>query len=240
MGSVTAGPGRLPIKAFAAITSILLTISCVASTVAATRGRADTKRILVLGDSLSDGLNLKRTQAYPALLINKLRGAGLNNFELTNASASGGTTEGGLRRLPPHLKHKIDIFILELGINDAFLGVPIEQISENLQAIIDQVKTRNPNVRLIIAGMQLPNYSADDYVAAFGRMYVEVATRNHAALVPYLLEGVGGEPALNLPDRIHPNAAGQMILAENVWRVLEPIAREVIGTSDLATPAATR
>jgi acyl-CoA thioesterase I len=223
----------------AAVTGLLL-ISCARSVFAAIGSAARMKRILVLGDSLSDGLNLKRSQAYPALLISKLRGAGLNNFELTNASASGGTTQGGLRRLPPHLKHKIDIFILELGINDAFLGVPIEQISENLQAIIDQVKTRNPNVRLIIAGMQLPNYSADDYVAAFGRMYVEVAARNHAALVPYLLEGVGGNPALNLPDRIHPNAAGQIVLAENVWHVLEPIAREVSGTSNLATPAATQ
>ena len=183
------------------------------------------KTILVLGDSLSDGFQLPRSDAYPALIANKLRAAGLN-FQVTNASASGGTTEGGLQRLPPHLKRKIDIFILELGINDAFRGVPVDQIRANLQAIIDQVKARNPSVRVVIAGMQLPNYAADDYVSAFGKMFGELATKNGAALVPYLLDGVAGDPLLNLPDGIHPNAAGQRILAENVWRVLEPVARE--------------
>ncbi len=184
------------------------------------------KRIFVFGDSLSDGLLLKRTQAYPALLIDKLREAGLN-FEVINASASGDTTDGGLRRLPPHLKRKIDIFILELGINDAFRGTTVDDIRNNLQAIIDQVKARNPQVRIVIAGMQLPNSSADDYVFAFGKMFGELAEKNNAVLVPYLLEGVAGDPSLNLPDGIHPNAAGHRILSENVWRVLQPIAREV-------------
>jgi len=183
------------------------------------------KKIFVLGDSLSEGFQLKPSEAYPLLLADKLRGAGLN-FQVTNASAAGGTTEGGLERLPAHLKRKIDIFILELGINDAFRGVPVDQIRANLQAIIDQVKARNPSVRVVIAGMQLPNYGADDYVSAFGKMFGEVATQNGAALIPYLLEGVAGNPSLNLPDGIHPNAAGQKILAENVWRVLEPVARE--------------
>jgi acyl-CoA thioesterase-1 len=186
------------------------------------------KKILVLGDSLSEGFQLKQSEAYPALLVEKLRAASLD-FELTNASASGGTTEGGLLRLPPHLKRAIDIFILELGINDAFRGVPVEQIGQNLQSIIDQVKQRNRNVRIVIAGMQLPDHSADDYVSAFGRMYVHLAERNHAALVPYLLEGVAGNPLFNLPDRLHPNVAGHKILAENVWRTLEPVARQVAG-----------
>ena len=184
------------------------------------------KTIFVFGDSLSDGFLLKRTQAYPALLIDKLRDAGLK-FEVINASASGDTTDGGLRRLPPHLKRKIDIFILELGINDAFRGTAVHEIRNNLQAVIDKVKARNPNVRIVIAGMQLPNSSADDYVFAFGNMFSELAARNNAALVPYLLEGVAGDPSLNLPDGIHPNAAGHRVLTENVWRVLEPIAREV-------------
>jgi len=183
------------------------------------------KKIFVLGDSLSEGFQLKPSEAYPLLLADKLRGAGLN-FQVTNASAIGGTTEGGLERLPAHLKRKIDIFILELGINDAFRGVPVDQIRANLQAIIDQVKARNPSVRVVIAGMQLPNYGADDYVSAFGKMFGELATQNAAALIPYLLEGVAGNPSLNLPDGIHPNAVGQKILAENVWRVLEPVARE--------------
>jgi len=183
------------------------------------------KTILVLGDSLSDGFQLKRSDAYPALIADKLRAANLN-FQVINASATGGTTDGGLQRLPPHLKRKIDIFVLELGINDAFRGVPVDQIESNLQAIIDKVKARNPNVRVVIAGMQLPNYAADDYVFAFGKMFAELAAKNGADLVPYLLDGVTGNPSLNLPDGIHPNAAGQKILAENVWRVLEPIARD--------------
>jgi acyl-CoA thioesterase I len=183
------------------------------------------KTILVLGDSLSEGFGLKPSEAYPALLANRLRGAGMS-FEVTNASAVGGTTEGGLERLPAHLKRKIDIFILELGINDAFRGVPVDQIQKNLQEIIDKVKARNPDVRVVIAGMQLPNYAGDDYVSAFGKMFPELAAKNGAALVPYLLDGVAGDRLLTFPDGIHPNAAGQKILADNVWRVLESIARD--------------
>ena len=183
------------------------------------------KRILVLGDSLSGGFGLKPSEAYPALLANKLRAAGLN-FQVTIASQTGGTTDAGLERLPGHLKRKIDIFILELGINDAFRGVPVDQMQNNLQQIIDKVKARNPDVRVVIAGMQLPNYADDDYVSAFGKMFTELAAKNRATLVPYLLDGVAGDPSLNLPDGIHPNAAGQRILAENVWRILEPVARE--------------
>ena len=202
-----------------------LSILCVPAAWSATLTSSGMKTILVLGDSLSDGFQLKRSEAYPALIANKLRDAGLN-LQVTNASATGGTTEGGLERLPAHLKRKIDIFVLELGINDAFRGVPVGQIQNNLQQIIDRVKARNPDVRVVIAGMQLPNYGADDYVSAFGKMFGELAAKNGAALVPYLLDGVAGDPSLNLPDGIHPNASGQKILAENVWRVLEPIARE--------------
>jgi acyl-CoA thioesterase I len=187
---------------------------------------AQIKTILVFGDSLSDGFMLKRSEAYPALLAKKLHAAGLK-LQVINASAAGGTTEGGLERLPPHLKHRIDVFILELGINDAFRGLAVDQIQHNLQQIIDRVKARNPNVRVVIAGMQLPNYVGDDYVSAFGKMFPDLAAKNAASLVPYLIEGVAGDPSLNLPDGIHPNAAGQKILAENVWRVLEPIAREM-------------
>ena len=206
-----------------AITALSAILSMVAAQPAAA---AEKKAILVFGDSLSDGFMLQRSEAYPALLAKKLQAAGLN-FQVINASASGGTTQGGLERLPPHLNHRIDIFILELGINDAFRALPVEQIQNNLQQIIDKVKARNPNVRVVIAGMQLPNYATDDYVSAFSKMFAELATMNNAALVPYLLQGVAGDPSLNLPDGIHPNAAGQKILAENVWRVLEPIARQL-------------
>ena len=212
-------------KVFLAHLVAALSILCAHAAWSATPTRSAMKTILVLGDSLSDGFQLKRSEAYPALIANKLRDAGLN-LQMTNASATGGTTEGGLERLPAHLKRKIDIFVLELGINDAFRGVPVGQIQNNLQQIIDRVKARNPDVRVVIAGMQLPNYGADDYVSAFGKMFGELAAKNGAALVPYLLDGVAGDPSLNLPDGIHPNASGQKILAENVWRVLQPIARQ--------------
>jgi acyl-CoA thioesterase-1 len=187
---------------------------------------AATKTILVLGDSLSQGFGLDPTDAYPMLLAKKLRTAGLN-FRVINASAAGGTTEGGLERLPAHLKRSVDIFILELGINDAFGGVPVDQIQNNLQQIIDKVKVRNPNVRVVIAGMRLPNHAADDYVSAFGKMFADLAAKNRAALVPYLLQDVAGDPSMNLSDGIHPNTAGQKILAETVWPVLERVAREI-------------
>jgi len=192
--------------------------------------RGSTKTILVLGDSLSQGFGLAPSEAYPMLLAKKLRTAGLS-YQITNASAAGGTTEGGLERLPAHLKRKIDIFVVELGINDAFRGVPVDQIEKNLQQIIDKAKARNPNVRVVIAGMQLPNHADDDYVSAFGKMFANLADKNRAALVPYLLQNVAGDPSLNLSDGIHPNAAGQKVLAETVWQVLEPVAREVAARS---------
>jgi acyl-CoA thioesterase-1 len=209
-----------------ALWSALISILCAPAAAGAAPTSSQMKTILVLGNSLSAGFGLKSSQAYPALLAKKLRAAGLN-FQVTNASQTGGTTEGGLERLPAHLKRKIDIFILELGINDAFRGVPVDQIQNNLQQMIDKMKARNPDVRVLIAGMQLPNYAVDDYVFAFGKMFGELAAKNGGSLVPYLLDGVAGDPSLNLPDGIHPNVAGQKILAENVWRVLEPVAREV-------------
>jgi acyl-CoA thioesterase-1 len=217
-----------PVKQLRTLAAFALSVSVIcAPTVDGARNDSPRmKTIFVFGDSLSDGFQLKRSQAYPALVLEKLRAAGLE-FEVVNASQSGGTTTSGLARLGPHLKRKIDIFILELGINDAFLGVPVDQIEANLQSIIDQVKARNPTVRVVVAGMQLPNFTADNYVSAFGRMYGDLAAKNNAALVPYLLEGVAGKADLNLADGIHPNAAGQKILAENVWRVLEPIAHDV-------------
>jgi acyl-CoA thioesterase-1 len=188
--------------------------------------------IVALGDSLTAGYGLSRQEAYPALVAEKMRAAGYE-FEVINAGSSGDTTAGGLRRLPAILRahKKIDIFILELGINDAFRGVPIDQIRANLQAIIDQVRARHPSAAIVIAGMQLPEFSSDDYVGAFGGIFSAVAEKNHATLIPYLLEGVGGNAELNQWDRVHPNAAGQRVLAENVWRVLEPMLRKTAATS---------
>ena len=204
---------------------------CLQTAAPAKRDASNVIRIVAFGDSLTAGFGLSRKQAYPALISEKMGAAGYE-FEVVNAGSSGDTTMGGLRRLPAILRahKKIDIFILELGINDAFRGVPIDQIRANLQAIIDQVRARHPGVAIVIAGMQLPDYSSDDYVGAFGGIFAALAEKNRAALIPYLLEGVGGNPALNQWDRLHPNAAGQRVLAENVWLVLQPMLRQTAAT----------
>jgi len=191
---------------------------------AAKRDPSSVITIVALGDSLTSGYGLSRKQAWPALVAEKMRATGYE-FEVVNAGSSGDTTTGGLRRLPDLLRahKKIDVFILELGINDVFRGVPIEQIRSNLEAIIDQVRARQPNASIVLAGMQLPNVASYDYVGAFGGIFPRVAEKNRATLIPYFLEGVGGDPELNQWDRVHPNAAGQRVLAENVWRVLEPM-----------------
>ena len=180
--------------------------------------------VLVLGDSLSAGYGLKRADAYPALLSAKAAALG-QPLHVLNAGVSGDTTAGGLRRVPRLLDHPVDVLIVELGINDVFRGVPVAQIAANLQKIIDLARARYPRMRVIVAGMQLPQTSVDDDLTAFGAMYADLARHNSAELVPFLLDGVAGDPALNLPDLIHPNASGQKILAANVWPVLERLLR---------------
>jgi acyl-CoA thioesterase-1 len=184
--------------------------------------------IVALGDSLTAGFGLSRKQAYPALIGEKMRAAGYE-FEIVNAGSSGDTTAGGLRRLPEILRghKKIDILIVELGINDAFRGVEIDQIRSNLQAIIDQARARQPGISIVIGGMQLPGFTSADYLSAFGQMFSTLAEKNNATLIPYFLEGVGGDPELNQWDRVHPNAAGQRVLAETVWRTIEPLVRKI-------------
>lgn len=181
--------------------------------------------VLVLGDSLSAGYGLKRSEAYPALLSDKAEAVG-QPVRVINAGVNGDTTAGGLRRLPHLLEQPIDVFIVELGINDIFRGVPGSQIEANLQKIIDLARARSPKVHVIIAGMQLPQTAVQDTLTGFGPMYGEIARRNSAQLIPFLLDGVAGNPNLNLPDMLHPNASGQKILATNVWPVLERALRK--------------
>jgi acyl-CoA thioesterase I len=207
--------------------ALLLSLFCCQIGCGRVTGPSQMKTILVFGDSLSAGFSISPRQAWPMLLLDKLRPIS-SHFRVINASVSGSTTEDGLHRLARHLDRPIDIFVLELGINDAWRGVPIETIRVNLQSIVDQVKARNPNVTLVIIGMEFPEPSgASDYIAQFGKMFAALADKNRAALVPYLLEGVAGNPELNLPDRVHPNAAGHKVIVETVWRVFEPVARDM-------------
>src|SRR5438874_8541945 len=156
-----------------------------AQTTALGRKTVGVKTVLVLGDSLSEGFRLHPRDAWPWRITQRLHEID-PQFQLLNASVSGSTSAGGLRRLAAYLNRNIDIFVVELGINDAFRGATVEEIRQNLQAIIDKVRAKNPGVAIIVIGMQFPIAGAeDDYVVAFGKMFGEIAEQNHAALVPY-------------------------------------------------------
>ncbi|MGI8956101.1 MAG: arylesterase [Chthoniobacterales bacterium] len=178
--------------------------------------------ILFLGDSLTAGLGVQETGAYPALIEQKVKEKNLP-FTVVNAGISGDTTAGGLTRLDWVLQKKIDVLVLALGANDGLRGLPVAQTKANLQAIIDRVKGKNLGVKIVIAGMQVPPNMGGDYVAAFRAVFPDLARVNQTALVPFLLEGVGGHTEMNQADHMHPTAAGHRILADNVWRVLEPL-----------------
>ncbi|HEX4668316.1 MAG TPA: arylesterase [Chthoniobacterales bacterium] len=183
--------------------------------------------ILFLGDSLTAGLGVGEERAYPALIEKKIREKNLP-FEVINAGISGDTTAGGLARLDWVLQKKIDVLVLALGANDGLRGLPVTQTKANLQAIIDRVKAKNPGVKIVIAGMQIPPNMGDDYTARFRQIFAELARENQATLIPFLLEGVAGHEDLNQADRIHPTAAGHKVVAENVWHVLEPLLTKTV------------
>ena len=188
----------------------------------------DRQTIFVLGDSLAAGYGLDPSEAFPALLQKKVDEAGLK-FSVVNAGISGDTSAGGLRRIDWLLKRRVDVLVLELGGNDGLRGIPVAATRTNLQAIIDRTKQKYPQAQIVVAGMQMPPNMGADYNAAFAKMFPDLARSNNAALVPFLLEGVGGKPELNLPDMIHPTAEGHQIVAGNVWKVLRPVLEE--GTS---------
>jgi acyl-CoA thioesterase-1 len=180
------------------------------------------KAIVVLGDSLAAGFGVEPEEAFPALLQKKIDAAGWP-YAVVNAGVSGDTSADGLARIDWLLRRKIDVLILELGGNDGLRGLPVSATRTNLQAILDRVRQKYPKVNLIVAGMQMPPNMGVEYDSAFRAIYPELAAQNRAALIPFLLAGVGGRRELNQDDRIHPNAAGHALVAENVWKVLQPI-----------------
>src|SRR5262249_35496411 len=144
-------------------------------------------------------------------------------WRVVNAGLSGETTAGGLRRLDWILRQKVDVFVIELGGNDGLRGLAVEVTRHNLEAIIDHVRTKYPDAKVVLAGMQMPTNLGDDYTRAFAAIYPDVARTHQAILIPVFLESVGGIPELNQADGIHPTAAGHAKVAETVWKVLLPL-----------------
>jgi acyl-CoA thioesterase I len=190
---------------------------------------AKQKTILFFGNSLTAGYGLEPAQAFPALIQEKLDSASLN-YKVINAGLSGETSAGGKSRISWVLRQPIDVFVLELGANDGLRGIPLASTRQNLQAILDTVRQKSPGAQLVIAGMQLPPNLGAAYTGEFREIFKELARKNNATLMPFLLEGVGGVPDLNQPDGIHPTAEGHRIVSQNVWQVLQPVVAGGTGT----------
>ncbi|WP_234405820.1 arylesterase [Leeuwenhoekiella sp. MAR_2009_132] len=183
------------------------------------------KTILFFGDSLTAGYGLDDPDdAFPGLIQDKIDSLGIS-YQVVNAGISGETTSGGKNRLDWILETNIDIFVLELGANDGLRGIPVAETKANLQYIIDEVKAQKPTAKIVLTGMQLPPNLGTEYTADFKALFYDLAEQNNIALVPFLLENVGGIARLNQADGIHPTAEGHKILAANVFPVLRPLLK---------------
>lgn len=179
-------------------------------------------RIVILGDSITAGYGLDPQEAYPALLQKKIDAAGLP-YTVTNAGVSGDTSAGGLRRIAWALGQQgADVLVVALGGNDGLRGISPEQTGTNLAGIVEKARARKPDMKVIIAGMQMPDNMGAEFTGKFKEVFPKVAKEKDTKLVPFLLDGVGGVEELNQADRIHPTAEGQKKVADNVWKVLEP------------------
>lgn len=185
---------------------------------------SENNRIVVLGDSITSGYGISKEEAYPALLQAKLKNAKLPGTVI-NAGVSGDTTAGGLRRVAWALGSGADILIIALGGNDGLRGLSPQQTTENLSGIIDNARKKNPAIRIILAGMQMPANMGAQYTEEFKNLYPRVAEEKKVHLLPFLLEGVGGDPSFNQDDQIHPNQEGQKQITESVWQYLAPIVK---------------
>ncbi len=180
----------------------------------------DAQVIVFFGNSLTAGYGLEPEEAFPAIIQTYLDSLGYN-YRVVNAGVSGETTASGNSRVDWILKQPLDVFVLELGGNDGLRGIDPAQTKLNLQSIIDKVKGEKPEATIILAGMQVPPNMGADYSDAFRNLYPDLAEANNLPLIEFLLEGVGGNPELNLPDGIHPTAEGHQIVADNVWNTLK-------------------
>jgi acyl-CoA thioesterase-1 len=180
------------------------------------------RRVVILGDSITAGYGLDDPEAaYPAVLQKKIDAAPLP-FTIVNAGVSGDTTSSGLRRIKWVLGNGADVLVVALGGNDGLRGIAPKQTAENLAAIIDQARAKSPEITVLIAGMQMPGNMGEDFVREYREIFPKIAKDKNAILIPFLIEGVGGDPKMNQSDQIHPTAEGQLRVADNVWKLLEP------------------
>jgi acyl-CoA thioesterase-1 len=173
-----------------------------------------------LGDSLTAGLGLRREQAVPALIQERLRAAGYE-YHVVNAGVSGDTSAGGLSRLEWSLEGDVRILVVELGANDGLRGLPVDQMKRNLGEIVTRAKARG--ITVVLTGMEAPPNYGPVYTAEFRQAFQDLADEHDVIFVPFFLEGVAGIASLNNSDGIHPNAEGAKIVAEQLWGALAPI-----------------
>jgi len=182
---------------------------------------AANKRIVILGDSITVGYGLDPKEAYPALLQKKIDIAKLP-YTVANAGVSGDTTAGGLRRVAWVMGKGADVLVIALGGNDGLRGISPEETKKNLLGIIAKARSKNPEIQILLAGMQMPDNMGPNFTARFKAVFPEAAKESQATLVPYLLEGVGGVEKLNQADGIHPTPEGQAKVVDNIWKILHP------------------
>lgn len=181
------------------------------------------KRILCFGDSITAGYGLDNTNdAFPGVIQTKIDSLGLD-YLVINSGVSGETTAGGRSRINWVMNQQVDIFILELGGNDGLRGVPLSETTSNLQAIIDVVRAKNKDTKIILAGMELPPNMGKEYTSEFRAVFADIAKNNQLTFIPFILKDVGGIPTLNQNDGIHPTTKGHKIVANTIWDVLKPL-----------------
>jgi acyl-CoA thioesterase I len=180
------------------------------------------RTILFLGTSLTAGLGLDPDSAYPQQVQRKIDASGLP-YQVVNAGVSGETSAGLLRRLDWVLRRPADVIVVETGANDGLRGLPVSATRATIGQVLDRIKRERPNASLLLVQMEAPPNLGQEYTSAFHAMFPELAREHGATLMPFLLEGVAGDPRLNQGDGVHPNNAGERIVADNVWRLLQPL-----------------
>jgi len=214
---------RSPLLLPLLLVSVLLVSSCSSSAdkkqaTAATEQAAPAgkKTILFFGNSLSAGYGIEPELSFPGRTQTRLDSL-KKDFRVINGGLSGETTAGGLSRLDWFLEEEPYLFVLELGGNDGLRGIALSETKKNLLAIVDKVQAKYPNTKIILAGMQIPPNMGKAYTDEFKAIYPAVAKEKNITLIPFLLEGVAGNPALNLPDGIHPTEEGHRLVLETIW-----------------------